>query len=71
MWTEQGYPAKVVEDNHIYPPRKVVSYPPYLTGVRRDGFGIEFTIGENYADFVGNSQCAPIDPDDPVLPKNW
>jgi hypothetical protein len=71
LWTEHGYPTKVVEDNNIYPPRKVVSYPPYLTGVRKDGFGIEFTIGENYADFVGNSQCAPIDPDDPVLPKNW
>jgi type II secretory pathway pseudopilin PulG len=71
LWTDHGFPTKVVQDNHIYPPRKVVSYPPYLTGVREDGFGIEFTIGENYSDFVGNSRCAPIDPDDPVLPKNW
>ncbi|SEA47282.1 hypothetical protein [Leifsonia sp. 21MFCrub1.1] len=71
MWTDYGFPTKVVEDNRIYPPRKVVSYPPYLTGVREDGFGIVFTIGENYADFDGNSRCAPIDPDDPVLPKNW
>ncbi|WP_233265502.1 hypothetical protein [Leifsonia sp. AG29] len=71
LWTERGYPTKVVEDNHIFPPRKVVSYPPYLTGLRADGFGIQFTIGENLADFVGDSQCAPIDPDDPRLPKNW
>ncbi|SEA47311.1 hypothetical protein [Leifsonia sp. 21MFCrub1.1] len=71
MWTDYGFPTKVVEDNRIYPPRKVVSYPPYLTGVREDGFGIEFTIGENYADFVGNSRCAPVDPDDPRRPENW
>jgi hypothetical protein len=71
MWTEHGFPTKVVEDNHINPPRKVVSYPPYLTGVREDGFGILFTIGENYADFDGNSRCAPVDPDDPRRPENW
>jgi hypothetical protein len=71
MWTEAGFPTKVVEDNHINPPRKVVSYPPYLTGVREDGFGILFTIGENYADFDGNSRCAPVDPDDPRRPENW
>ena len=71
LWTEHGYPTTVVEDDRIDPPRKVVSYPPYLTGVRKDGLGIVFTIGENYADFRGYSQCAPIDPDDPVLPKNW
>ena len=71
MWTDYGFPTKVVEDNKINPPRKVVSYPPYLTGEREDGFGIVFTIGENYADFVGNSRCAPIDPDDPRRPENW
>ncbi|MEV8214516.1 hypothetical protein [Leifsonia sp. NPDC077715] len=71
LWTEHGYPTKVVEDTKINPPRKVVSYPPYLTGVRQDGFGIQFTIGENYSDFVGNSRCAPIDPDDPRRPENW
>jgi hypothetical protein len=71
LWTEHGYPTKVVEDNKINPPRKVVSYPPYLTGEREDGFGIEFTIGENYADFEGNSSCAPVDPDDPRRPENW
>ncbi|KRC49225.1 hypothetical protein ASE16_10670 [Leifsonia sp. Root227] len=71
MWTDYGFPTKMVEDNKIYPPRKVVSYPPYLTGVREDGFAIVFTIGENYADFQGYSRCAPQDPDDPRLPKNW
>lgn len=71
LWTEHGFPTKVIEDNNIYPPRKVVSYPPYLTGVREDGLGIVFTIGENYSDFRAYSRCAPIDPDDPTLPKNW
>jgi hypothetical protein len=71
MWTDYGFPTQVVEDTKIYPPRKVVSYPPYLTGVRADGLGIVFTIGENYADFQGYSRCAPEDPDDPRLPKNW
>jgi hypothetical protein len=71
LWTDHGFPTKVVEDNRIFPPRKVVSYPPYLTGVRADGLGIVFTIGENYADFRGYSQCAPEDADDPRLPKNW
>ncbi|WP_431245756.1 hypothetical protein [Leifsonia xyli] len=71
MWTDYGFPTKVVEDNHINPPRKVVSYPPYLTGVRNDGFAIEFTIGDNYADFQGYSRCAPVDPDDPRRPENW
>ena len=71
LWTERGFPTKVVEDHKLLPPRKVVSYPPYLTGVRSDGFGIQSTIGENYADFIGNSRCAPIDPDDPRRPENW
>ncbi|MEV8214515.1 hypothetical protein [Leifsonia sp. NPDC077715] len=71
LWTEHGFPTTVVQDDNIYPARKVVSYPPYLTGVREDGFGIQFSIGENYADFDGSSRCAPIDPDDPVLPQNW
>jgi hypothetical protein len=71
MWTDYGFPTQVIEDTKIYPPRKVVSYPPYLTGVRADGLGIVFTIGEKYADFRGHSRCAPIDPDDPTLPKNW
>ena len=71
LWTDHGFPTKVVEDNKINPPRKVVSYPPYLTGVREDGFGIEFTIGEGYADFEGNSRCAPVDPDDARRPENW
>ena len=71
LWTEHEFPTKVVEDDRINPPRKVVSYPPYLTGVRSDGFGIQSTIGENYADFIGNSRCAPIDPDDPRRPENW
>ncbi|MEY9853775.1 hypothetical protein ABH923_003453 [Leifsonia sp. EB41] len=71
LWTKRGFPTKVIEDNNIYPPRKVVSYPPYLTGVRKDGLGIVFTIGGNYSDFRGYSRCAPIDPYDPRLPKNW
>ena len=71
LWTEHGFPTKVVEDNRINPPRKVVAYPPYLTGLREDGFGIEFSIGENYADFLGNSRCAPIDPGDLRRPENW
>ncbi|WP_431245755.1 hypothetical protein [Leifsonia xyli] len=71
MWTDYGFPTKVVEDDHINPPRKVVSYPPYLTGVREDGLGIVFTIGDNYADFRGYSRCAPVDPDDPRRPENW
>lgn len=70
LWTERGFATKVIEDNNIYPPRKVVSYPPYLTGARKDGLGIVFTIGENYSDFRGYSRCAPIDSTDPRLPKN-
>jgi hypothetical protein len=62
LWNRLGYPVEVVADDTITPPRKVVSYPAYLTGTTAEGFGAVFTVGEEYADFRGYSRCVPSDP---------
>lgn len=62
-WSRMGYSVTVVSDDSLTPPRKVVSFPAYLTGTTEDGFGAVFTIGESYADFRGRSRCVPSDPD--------
>ncbi|UAJ79724.1 hypothetical protein IT072_01080 [Leifsonia sp. ZF2019] len=62
-WRGLGYDVAVVSDSTITPPRKVVSYPAYLTGTTDDGFGAVFSVGEGYADFRGYGRCVPIDAD--------
>lgn len=62
-WNRLGYSVKVETDDTLNPPRKVVSYPAYLTGTTPEGFGAVFTVGEDYADFRGYSRCVPSDPD--------
>jgi hypothetical protein len=62
-WNRLGYSVKVETDDTLTPPRKVVSYPAYLTGTTPEGFGAVFTVGEGYADFRGYSRCVPSDPD--------
>lgn len=56
-WNALGYRVTVETDDTLTPPRTIVSYPPYLTGSTREGFGAVFSVGENYADFRGNSRC--------------
>ncbi|WP_226656826.1 hypothetical protein [Leifsonia sp. LS1] len=63
LWNRLGYPADIVSDDRMTPPRKVVSYPAYLTGTTEEGFGVVFTIGDGYADFTGYSRCVPVDAD--------
>ncbi len=60
--TELGYDVTVVSDDSLTPPRKVVSYPAYLTGTTSDGFGITFSVGDDYADFDAGGRCVPSDP---------
>jgi hypothetical protein len=62
-WSRMGYSVTVVSDDALTPPRKVVSFPAYLTGTTVQGFGAVFTVGESYADFRGRSRCVPSDPD--------
>lgn len=61
-WIELGYDVRVVTDDTLTPPRKIVSYPAYLTGTTADGFGAMFTVGEGYADLSVDSRCVPSDP---------
>jgi hypothetical protein len=62
LWNQLGYPVKVVTDTNFAPPRKVVSYPPYLTGTTQEGFGAVFMVGPDYAGIRGRSRCVPSDP---------
>ncbi|GAA0424189.1 hypothetical protein GCM10009543_19050 [Leifsonia naganoensis] len=63
LWNGLGYAVRVVADDTLTPPRKVVSYPGYLAGTTSDGFGALFTVGDGYADFSAGSRCVPSDPD--------
>jgi hypothetical protein len=57
LWRSLGYPVTVQSDDTLEPPRKIVSYPPYLTGTTPEGFGAVFSIGDDYAGFRGYSRC--------------
>jgi hypothetical protein len=56
-WGALGYDVDLAEQPGATPPRKVVSYPAYLTGVTKEGFGVVFSVSEDYADFLGYSRC--------------
>lgn len=53
-----GYEVRIQHNSALTPPRVVIGYPRgYLQGSEPDGFGFEFTVGENYASFLGSSRC--------------
>lgn len=53
-----GYSVRVQHDPSLTPPRAVIGYPGgYLQGSEPDGFGFQFTVGKNYADFNLTGHC--------------
>lgn len=63
LWSKLGYPTSVESDDTLTPPRKIVSYPRYLTGTTAEGFGAVFSVGDGFANFRGHSRCVTPYPD--------
>ncbi|WP_460532331.1 hypothetical protein [Humibacter ginsengiterrae] len=58
----KGYSVHIQHDPNLTPPRAVIGYPGgYLQGSEADGFGFQFTVGKDYADFRMTGHCVPGD----------
>jgi hypothetical protein len=57
IWARFGHPTEIVHDDVMTPPRHILSDPPWLAGTKPNGQLFQFTVGDNYADFLGHSQC--------------
>jgi hypothetical protein len=64
LWAERGHAVKVVADDSLTPPRRILSDPAWMSGSSPDGLLLQLTIGTDYADFTGTSRCVPGDLDD-------
>ncbi|WP_431279518.1 hypothetical protein [Leifsonia poae] len=64
VWAQHGHDVKVEFDGTLTPKRYILSDPAWLAGTGKDGLLFQFTVGENYADFSGDSRCVQGDPDD-------
>lgn len=59
---KRGFDVRVEHDTTLTPPRAVIGYPRgYLRGTEADGFGFQFTVGKDYADFSMSGHCVPGD----------
>jgi hypothetical protein len=60
LWNKRGFPVIVETDETLTPPRKIVSYPAWITGSTAEGFLAVFSVAEGFANFRGFSRC--VDP---------
>ncbi|MFF1878600.1 hypothetical protein [Leifsonia sp. NPDC058230] len=57
IWARFGHRVEIEYNDVMRPPRHVLSEPRLLAGSKPDGLLIQFTVGEDYADFTANSRC--------------
>jgi hypothetical protein len=57
IWARFGHPVEIEYDNAQTRPRHILSDPPWLAGSKPNGQLVQFTVGENYADFSATSRC--------------
>jgi hypothetical protein len=62
VWSDHGHSVKIEQDATLKPPRYILSDPAWLSGSGPEGLLIQFTVGENYADFSATSRCVAGDP---------
>ena len=61
VWADHGYPVKIQRDETLVPPRWILSDPGWLAGTGPDGLLLQFTVGNDYADFIATSRCVAGD----------
>ncbi|MFF1878599.1 hypothetical protein [Leifsonia sp. NPDC058230] len=57
IWARFGYSVEIEHDDVVAPPRLILSDPPLLAGTKRNGLLVQFSVGQNYADFSARSRC--------------
>jgi uncharacterized protein YceK len=61
VWARFGHPVEVDRDETLTPPRYILSEPAWMAGSGPDGLLLQFTVGDDYADFIGTSRCVAGD----------
>jgi hypothetical protein len=61
VWVRLGHPVPVDHDETLTPPRYILSEPARMAGSGPDGLLLQFTVGDDYADFIGTSRCVAGD----------
>ncbi|MFF1634266.1 hypothetical protein [Leifsonia sp. NPDC058248] len=61
VWAAHGHPVRIQRDKTLDPPRWILSDPAWLAGTGPDGLLLQFTVGDDYADFIANSRCVAGD----------
>jgi hypothetical protein len=61
IWADHGHPVKAEYTTAFVQPRYMLSDPAWLAGSGPEGLLVQFTVGDNYADFSATSRCAAGD----------
>jgi hypothetical protein len=61
IWADHGHPVKAEYSTDFVEPRYILSDPAWLAGSSPDGLLVQFTVGDNYADFGATSRCVAGD----------
>lgn len=62
VWARFGHPVEIDQDKTLVPPRWILSDPARMAGSGPDGLLMQFSVGDDYADFMATSRCAAGDP---------
>jgi hypothetical protein len=57
IWARFGHSVEIEQNDVMTPPRHILSDPPWLAGSEPSGLLVQFTVGEDYADFYATSRC--------------
>ena len=57
VWGRLDHPVPIDRDETLTPPRYILSEPAWMAGSGPDGLLLQFTVGDNYADFIATSRC--------------
>ncbi|MFF1877224.1 hypothetical protein [Leifsonia sp. NPDC058230] len=61
IWADQGHPVKAEYSADFPQPRWILSDPAWLAGSGPEGLLVQFTVGDDYADFSATSRCVAGD----------
>jgi hypothetical protein len=61
IWADHGHPVKAEYSTDFTEPRFILSDPAWLAGSGPEGLLVQFTVGDDYADFGATSRCVAGD----------
>lgn len=61
IWADHGHPVKAEYSTAFVEPRYILSDPAWLAGSGPEGLLVQFSVGDNYANFSATSRCVAGD----------